>query len=109
MAGNVLILLAYAACSYALRHAVLSAGSPGGRGRRYLGFAVLDAIALVAVVRLAWGRVPLWVAALAAAALAANVLTARFCARCGRKPDARRSRGATRCGECGGPLVAAWA
>lgn len=106
MSGPVPILLAYAACSFALRLLVLSVGAPRARRRRYLGFVVLDTLALLGIVFALWGRVPTWVAAVAGFALVANVVTARFCGRCGRKKGAR---GARRCGACGGKLVTAWA
>lgn len=99
-------LLAYAACSFALRLIVLSVGAPRARRRRYAAFAVLECAAFLGVVGVLWGRVPGWVAALAAAALLANLASARFCGRCGRR---KGGRGAKRCVACGGKLVAAWA
>lgn len=106
MSGPVPILLAYAAASYAVRLAVLSVGAPRARRRRYAAFAVVESAAFLGLVLALWGRVPGWVAALAGLALAANLATARFCGKCGRK---RGGRGATRCGACGGKLVASWA
>lgn len=106
MSRSVLIVLAYAAIAYALRLVVLSVGAPGARRRRYALFAVVETAAFLGLVWVLWGRVPTWVAALAGVALLANLVGARFCGKCGRR---KGGRGASRCGACGGKLVAAWA